>query len=89
MQHHKHSSPLLISESTYKRQDLDGVGQVEVRRRLVQKHERSVLGQDHRDPGTLALSARKPLELTICKLCNIGQFHHCINRTRILRRGLS
>jgi hypothetical protein len=46
--------------------DLDLVGDVEERRRLVEHHELGVLGEDHGQPNALALTARELVDGAAC-----------------------
>ncbi len=72
VQHHHDGAAALAVEPADQVEHLDLVGEVEVRRGLVEQQHVGVLGQRHRDPGALALTAGQLVERPVAQVAGVG-----------------
>ena len=72
VQHEHDGAPLLAVEFFAQVEHVDLVGDVEVGRRLVEQHQVGLLGERHRDPHPLALTARQFVDRSV------GELHRAV-----------
>ena len=89
MQHHHDGAAALAVEPGDQVEHLDLVGEVEVRRRLVEQQQVGVLGQGHRDPGALPLTAGELVERPVAQVGGVGHRQRRLDDLLVLGRPLA
>ena len=62
----------VLAQQAGQLEHLELVGDVEVRRRLVEQQQRRLLGKCHREPDPLALPARELVDAALGKVGDVG-----------------
>ena len=84
---HHHDGPVgLLIELPHERHDLELVGDIQVGGRLVEQQDRCLLGENHRDPGPLPLSAGEMVDLMVAEVRHPGQFE-CVGDGEVVSLG--
>ena len=86
VQHHHDGGAAGLVEVGEQVEHLDLVGDVEVRRRLVEQQQVGLLGQGHRDPDPLALAARELVDEPVGEVEGVGELERLGDRLLVLGR---
>ena len=87
VQHHHDRGAAACVELGEQVEHLDLVGDVEVRRRLVEQQQVGPLGEGHRDPDALALAARQLVDGAVGEGVGVGEDHRLLHGLRGPRRS--
>ncbi len=88
VQHHHHGAPHFLVELIHQVEDFHRVREVQIGSRFVEKQNVGSLGESHRDPGSLALTAGQLIDRSIGEIRDTGQLQRFGDLALVVRGPL-